>query len=166
VCGKKAARRAAKCERSPPVSWRNWINNSPIWRHCGPTRSTCWRIGTIDWTAHPPARALACWKHWRRRPPEKDEPKMKLTILSTFLALACTCYAQSTAHHDAVNQHGDQVMGFSHEKTTHHFRLYADGGAIEVTANDPRTPRAATRFRCTFPTLPACSVRATLKRPC
>jgi len=63
---------------------------------------------------------------------------MKLTILSTFLALACTCYAQSTAHHDAVNQHGDQVMGFSHEKTTHHFRLYADGGAIEVTANDPK----------------------------
>jgi hypothetical protein len=27
-------------------------------------------------------------------------------------------------------------MGFSHEKTTHHFRLYADGGAIEVEAND------------------------------
>jgi hypothetical protein len=27
-------------------------------------------------------------------------------------------------------------MGFSHEKTTHHFILYSDGGAIEVTAND------------------------------
>jgi hypothetical protein len=25
-------------------------------------------------------------------------------------------------------------MGFSHEKTAHHFRLYADGGAIEVEA--------------------------------
>src|SRR5579885_1694110 len=32
----------------------------------------------------------------------------------------------------------DQAMGFSHDKTTHHFRLYADGGAIEVTANDPK----------------------------
>jgi hypothetical protein len=29
-------------------------------------------------------------------------------------------------------------MGFSHEKTTHHFRLYKDGGAIEVTANDAK----------------------------
>ena len=29
-------------------------------------------------------------------------------------------------------------MGFSHEKTTHHFRLSKDGGAIEVTANDPK----------------------------
>jgi len=27
-------------------------------------------------------------------------------------------------------------MGFPHDKTTHHFRLYADGGAIEVTVND------------------------------
>jgi hypothetical protein len=26
-------------------------------------------------------------------------------------------------------------MGFSHEKTTHHFRLSPDGGSIEVTAN-------------------------------
>jgi hypothetical protein len=37
--------------------------------------------------------------------------------------------------HKGVVQRGDEVMGFSHEKTTHHFRLYADGGAIEVTAN-------------------------------
>jgi hypothetical protein len=27
-------------------------------------------------------------------------------------------------------------MGFSHEKTAHHFRLYPDGGAIEVEAKD------------------------------
>jgi hypothetical protein len=29
-------------------------------------------------------------------------------------------------------------MGFSHETSTHHFRLLSDGGAIEVTANDPK----------------------------
>ena len=29
-------------------------------------------------------------------------------------------------------------MGFSHEKTTHHFRLLSDGGAIEVEANDAK----------------------------
>ena len=32
---------------------------------------------------------------------------------------------------------GDEVMGFDQEKTTHHFKLLAKGGAIEITANDP-----------------------------
>jgi len=51
--------------------------------------------------------------------------------------------AASDAHHHDVVEKGDHVMGFSHEKATHHFRLYADGGAIEVEANDPND--AATR---------------------
>jgi hypothetical protein len=36
-----------------------------------------------------------------------------------------------------VNARGDQAMGFSHEKTTHHFHLLADGGAIEIQSNEP-----------------------------
>jgi hypothetical protein len=35
-----------------------------------------------------------------------------------------------------VEKQGDEAMGFSHDKTTHHFRLLPDGGAIEVTIND------------------------------
>ena len=35
-----------------------------------------------------------------------------------------------------VEKHGDDAMGFPHDKTTHHFRLSSDGGAIEVTVND------------------------------
>lgn len=46
-------------------------------------------------------------------------------------------------HHQQVNRRGDQVMGFSHSKATHHFRLFTDGGEIAVTANDPDD--AATR---------------------
>jgi len=42
------------------------------------------------------------------------------------------------AHHRDVVEKGDHVMGFSHEKATHHFRLYADGGAIEVQASDAK----------------------------
>lgn len=38
-------------------------------------------------------------------------------------------------HHHDVGQKGDMVMGFPHDKTNHHFRLFADGGAIEVEAN-------------------------------
>ena len=43
----------------------------------------------------------------------------------------------SDSHSSDVETRGDQAMGVSHEKSTHHFRLLADGGAIELTANDP-----------------------------
>lgn len=45
---------------------------------------------------------------------------------------------QSSQHQAEVEKHGDEAMGFPHDKTTHHFRLYSDGGAIEVTANDSK----------------------------
>jgi hypothetical protein len=46
-------------------------------------------------------------------------------------------HASSAAQHRAdVEKHGYQAMGFPHDKTTHHFRLYTDGGTIEVTADD------------------------------
>jgi DNA-binding transcriptional MerR regulator len=50
---------------------------------------------------------------------------------------------QEQKHHRDVEQRGEHVMGFTHDKATHHFRLYADGGAIEVAANDAKD--AATR---------------------
>ena len=43
----------------------------------------------------------------------------------------------SAEHPHEVNRRGDTVMGFSHLKTTHHFRLFRDGGEIEVLADDP-----------------------------
>jgi hypothetical protein len=43
---------------------------------------------------------------------------------------------QHSQHHAEMNQRGDKAMGFGHLKTTHHFRLFKDGGAIEVTANE------------------------------
>jgi hypothetical protein len=36
---------------------------------------------------------------------------------------------------DAMKERGDQAMGFSHMKATHHFRLMSSGGAIEIEAN-------------------------------
>jgi hypothetical protein len=50
---------------------------------------------------------------------------------------ATVAKADHSAHHAGVTQRGDQVMGFSHQKTTHHFRLQPDGGSIEVEVNDP-----------------------------
>jgi hypothetical protein len=57
---------------------------------------------------------------------------MRLTLLFAF---AAALLAQDHDHHSAVDKRGDQVMGFSHDTTTHHFRLHDDGGSIEVMAN-------------------------------
>lgn len=43
--------------------------------------------------------------------------------------------APAREHQHQVDKNGDQAMGFSHEKTTHHFLLRADGGVIQVDAN-------------------------------
>src|ERR1035438_577873 len=50
----------------------------------------------------------------------------------------CPMHAQhQQSHHAVVESHGDQAMGFPHDKTTHHFRMLSDGGAIEVIVSDP-----------------------------
>ena len=41
------------------------------------------------------------------------------------------------SHHATMEMHGDQAMGFAHDKTTHHFMLAERGGVIEVKAKDP-----------------------------
>ena len=49
-----------------------------------------------------------------------------------------------------VNEHGDHVMGFSHEKTTHHFELHYDGGVIDVRANDVKDTESRDQIRSHF----------------
>jgi hypothetical protein len=70
---------------------------------------------------------------------------MKKRLALALLAAGTIAYSQT--HHDDVNRRGDHVMGFSHEKTTHHFRLAKDGGAIEVTANDPKDTESRDEIR-------------------
>lgn len=48
---------------------------------------------------------------------------------------------------EGVVARGDEIMGFSHEKTTHHFRLYADGGTIEVEANEAEDAASRDQIR-------------------
>jgi hypothetical protein len=38
--------------------------------------------------------------------------------------------------HSQMNQRGAMVMGFDQDKTTHHFYMYEDGGAIDVSVKD------------------------------
>ena len=50
-------------------------------------------------------------------------------------------------HATGVDERGDKGMGFSHQKTTHHFRIGTDGGAIEVTANDAKDQTSRDQIR-------------------
>jgi hypothetical protein len=55
--------------------------------------------------------------------------------------------AQDLERHAALDQRGDQVMGFEHQRTTHHFLLEKDGGAIQVEANDPADAQSREQIR-------------------
>jgi hypothetical protein len=70
-----------------------------------------------------------------------------LVILALFCGLrlaaqdmkSCPMHKETKSERQAdVDKHGDMAMGFPHDKTTHHFHLLPDGGAIEVTVNDVR----------------------------
>ncbi len=46
-----------------------------------------------------------------------------------------------------IVKRGEHVMGFSHEATTHHFRLFKDGGEIAVTAKDSNDKASIEQIR-------------------
>ena len=46
-------------------------------------------------------------------------------------------HAASAEHFTGVDRRGDEVMGFSHQRTVHHFLLDPEGGTIQVEARDP-----------------------------
>jgi hypothetical protein len=69
---------------------------------------------------------------------------MRTTLLLFLLAILpgmANGQQNPPADQDKRSEHvvkrGEHVMGFSHEATTHHFRLFKDGGEIAVTAKDP-----------------------------
>ena len=68
------------------------------------------------------------------------------------LLLSTPLVAQQSAgaaHH--LDARGRQVMGFDQQKTTHHFRLYEDGGAIEVSVKDKADTENLTAIRGHLP---------------
>ena len=70
-------------------------------------------------------------------------PAILILGSASLLLIGSTASAQETKahcgagseHHAQVDARGDTVMGFDHERTTHHFLLSAAGGSIVVTAN-------------------------------
>ncbi len=62
--------------------------------------------------------------------------KFVITAALALIAVRAVTAKQNHDQHVQMMQRGAQVMGFDQEKTTHHFYLYTDGGAIDVTVND------------------------------
>ena len=75
---------------------------------------------------------------------------------AALVILMGVCFAYGQQDHEphdnnsAVNEHGDKIMGFSHEKTTHHFVLTEDGGLIEVRVNDLKDATGLGQIRTHF----------------
>ncbi len=74
---------------------------------------------------------------------------MKTHPLLALVFASGLAFAQHD-HTAALNQRGDHEMGFSHEKTTHHFELNQDGGIIDVRANDVKDTDSRDQIRGHF----------------
>jgi hypothetical protein len=78
---------------------------------------------------------------------------MRVNAILAVLVLASAIQAQQSnpqtteQQHAAMMKRGDDGMGFSHEKTTHHFILLKDGGAIQVSVNDPKDDASREHIR-------------------
>src|ERR1700752_2847794 len=67
-----------------------------------------------------------------------------LMVLQVFMIRAQQPPSRSQ---EEMNKRGDHVMGFDHTKTTHHFRLLREGGAIEITANSAEDKESRDQIR-------------------
>jgi hypothetical protein len=54
-------------------------------------------------------------------------------------------------HHEAADRRAATVMGFDQSRTTHHFLLFKDGGAIDVGVNDPTDTKNRDAIRSHLP---------------
>jgi len=73
-------------------------------------------------------------------------------ILGISLVPALVLHAQhqetmTQKQMEEMNMRGDKHMGFDHLKTTHHFLMAKDGGAIQVEANDAKDTDSRDQIR-------------------
>ncbi len=67
------------------------------------------------------------------------------------LSLMPVSLAARQDHHASPGQRGAMVMGFDQELTSHHFLLFADGGAIDVSVKNPSDAKNRDAIRSHLP---------------
>jgi hypothetical protein len=76
---------------------------------------------------------------------------MKRLFLFGLLVAAAPAPAQTPDHHAQMTTRGDHAMGFDQTKATHHFLLYDDGGAVEISVKDPQDRATLDAVRAHLP---------------
>lgn len=70
-------------------------------------------------------------------------------VIAVSMNVPVALAQQSGAHH--LDARGKSVMGFDQQKTTHHFLLFEDGGAIDVAVKDPKDAENLKAIRSHLP---------------
>ena len=93
-------------------------------------------------------------------------------ILCVILFVFCSfTFAEDAAcpnhadHQAQVDQRGDHVMGFDHNKTVHHFLLKADGGVISAAVKDPKDRESIEKIRKHFVEIATLFSRGEFSKP-
>ena len=76
--------------------------------------------------------------------------RLAIAAILTVAAVG-SAVAQKPDPHAQMNMRGAEVMGFDQDKTTHHFYLYTDGGAIDVSVKDAADAINLTAIRSHLP---------------
>ena len=69
-----------------------------------------------------------------------------IAALLLFFQVNCPMHAEHMKHATDVDARHD-TLGMSHDATTHNFRLFRDGGAIELRADDGADTASVTAIR-------------------
>jgi hypothetical protein len=72
-------------------------------------------------------------------------------LVLVFLAILQAAAGSSHQGHSSLDARGAMVMGFDQEKTTHHFLLFTDGGAIDISANEGSDEESRNAIRSHLP---------------
>ena len=73
-----------------------------------------------------------------------------LCVLVSLASMPVSLAARQD-HHGASGQRGTMVMGFDQARTTHHFLLFDDGGAIDVSVKESADTKNRDAIRSHLP---------------
>jgi aminoglycoside/choline kinase family phosphotransferase len=95
--------------------------------------------------------------------------KYFIGMILIWLSLPVFAGDESCPHHadhqKQLEQRGDQVMGFEHKRTVHHFVLNPDGGIIRAEAVNPKDAESIENIRKHFVEIAALFSKGDFHKP-